>query len=479
MEAELDFEQAAAAEASGELRTTEMERHVDRLEKSEASDPQAQAASQATNQSAEVLIVEDNPDMRRLLADLVGQEFRVRTARNGREGLELLRERAPDVVLTDVMMPEMSGVELCAAIKGDAATAAIPVVLVTSKAEREMKIEGLERGADDYITKPFHPRELLARVRALVRVRRLQSELAVRNALLESTNVELQSAVSDLREAGAQLVQAERLAAVGELAAGIAHEVNNPVNFALNAMKALQGYVQDVQTVAQKVAGLMGERPERLGERIQELETLRRDLGFDQNVEALSELGEIVTEGLERTSRLVGDLRDFAAPGGRSSSQVDVGRGLRSTLQLVRHLFHQAGVELRDEVAPDLPTLEGDSRALNQVFLNLLKNAAEAFEGRRGHVDVRARSEGGTVVVEIQDDGPGIAPELRERLFEPFFSTKPAGRGTGLGLSISQRIVAEHGGRIELDSEPGRGTTARVWLPVERAAEGQVDAAQA
>jgi len=297
--------------------------------------------------------------------------------------------------------------------------------------------------------------------------------------LLESTNEELRSAVSDLREAGAQLVQAERLAAVGELAAGVAHEVNNPVNFAMNAMKALRGYVQDVQTVAQKVSVLTAGRPEELSTRIHELETLRRDLGFDQNVEALSELGEIVTEGLERTSRLVGDLRDFAAPGGRSSSRIDIARGVRSTLQLVRHLFHQAGVELRDELAPDLPLLEGDPRALNQVFLNLLKNAAEAFEGQRGRVDVRARVEGGTVVVEIQDDGPGIAPELRDRLFEPFFSTKPAGRGTGLGLSISQRIVAEHGGTIELDSEQGRGTTARVRLPVQRAAEGQVDAAQA
>jgi signal transduction histidine kinase len=478
MEAELDLEQAEATQSSGALRMTELERHVDRLEKSEAGAPRADTAPAGVQDAAEVLIVEDNPDMRRLLAHLVGQEFQVRTARNGREGLELLRERAPDVVLTDVMMPEMSGVELCAAIKGDPETAPIPVVLVTSKAEREMKIEGLERGADDYITKPFHPRELLARVRALVRVRRLQSELAERNALLESTNEELRTAVAELREAGAQLVQAERLAAVGELAAGVAHEVNNPVNFALNAMKALRGYVQDVQTVAQKVAALAGEEPGQLAGRIRELETLRRDLGFDQNVEALAELGEIVTEGLERTSRLVGDLRDFAAPGSRASSRIDVARGLRSTLQLVRHVFNQAGIELRDEIAPDLPPLEGDARALNQVFLNLLKNAAEAFEGQRGHVDVRARAEGGTVVVEIRDDGPGIAPELRERLFEPFFTTKPAGRGSGLGLSISQRIVSEHGGRIELDSEPGQGTCVRVSLPVERA-EGQRNAAQA
>jgi signal transduction histidine kinase len=468
MAAEFD---AGASEASApaDLRLSELRDHVARGEGGEAPRP-AGAGPVAAN-APEVLVVEDNPDMRRLLAFLVGQEFRVRTARNGREGLEALRERAPDVVLTDVMMPEMSGVELCAAIKGDPATAGIPVVLVTSKAEREMKIEGLERGADDYVTKPFHPRELLARVRALVRLRGLQAELAVRNALLESTNVELRSTLGELREAGAQLVQAERLAAVGELAAGIAHEVNNPVNYALNSMKVLRSYVEDVRTVAAGFAALSGESPEALTQKLRELEALRAELGFDENVEALAELGEIVTEGLERTSRLVGDLRDFAAPGDRRSADVDVARSLRSTLQLVRHVFAEAGVALEDSIAPDLAPVEGDARALNQVFLNLLKNAAEAFEGRRGRVQVCARPEGGTIVVEIRDDGPGIAPEIQARLFEPFFTTKPAGRGTGLGLSISQRIVSEHGGRIEIESAPGSGTCVRVWLPTRDAAQ--------
>jgi len=470
MEAELDLEQAEAKQASGELRLTEMEQHVDRREKSEAKGESATAPAKGVvaEDAAEILVVEDNPDMRRLLAHLIGQEFRVRTARNGREGLSLVRERAPDVVLTDVMMPEMSGIELCAAIKRDPELAGVPVVLVTSKAEREMKIEGLEQGADDYITKPFHPRELLARVRSLVKLRRLQSELAVRNKLLESTNAELDTALRELRDAGAQLVQVERLAAVGELAAGMAHEINNPLNFALNAMKALGRYVEDVRTVAAKVGGLSKQSPEALTESLKELEALRRDVGFDENVETLSELEEIVTEGLVRTSRLVGDLRDFAAPGSRSVGQIDVTRGLCSTFKLVRHVFVKAGIEVSEQIAPHLPLLEGDARSLNQVFLNLLKNAAEALEGQKGRVEIRARAEENVVIVEIQDNGPGIAPELRDRLFEPFFTTKPAGKGTGLGLSISRRVITELGGRIELDPVPGGGTCARVTLPIQR-----------
>ena len=464
MEGEIEFD--APQHADG-LRLAEMQRTVERTE-AEAQPGGVVVAphGMVPADAPEVLVVEDNADMRRLLVDLVGREFRVRAARNGREGLEAARERHPDLVLTDVMMPEMSGTELCQALKTDPATQAIPVMLVTSKAEREMKIEGLELGADDYVTKPFHPRELLARVRSLVRLRRLQSELAIRNALLESTNVELASTLSELKEAGVLLVQTERLAAVGELAAGVAHEVNNPVNFATNALKTLRSYVDDIRRVTSRFAELEWSDPAKLPAQARELERLENEIGFDEVVGSLGELIDIVTEGLERTHRLVGDLRDFASPGAGRRGEVHLRRGLESTLQLVRHALREARVEVRVEIQENLPVLTGDARAINQVFLNLLKNAAEALEGRGGVVTVSAVVEGAWVVVRVRDDGPGVAPELHTRLFEPFYSTKEAGRGTGLGLSISRRIVNDHGGSIEVESAPGQGTTVAIRLPV-------------
>jgi signal transduction histidine kinase len=446
------------------LRVAEMERNVVRYEgalpEGEGGVPTGPYAS------ADVLICEDNPDMRRLLAHFVGKEFRVRAVANGRAGLEALREKAPDLVLTDVMMPEMSGTELCRAIKSDPETHGIPVVLVTSKAEREMKIEGLELGADDYVTKPFHPRELMARVRGLVKLRRLQQELAVQNARLESTNAELQATLAELREATVQLAQAERLAAVGELAAGVAHEVNNPVNFAMNSLRTLRGYVEDVRSMTERVAALdLGDRAA-LERELRELGKLRASLHFDDLTETLGELVDIVTEGLERTHRLVGDLRDLAAPGSGRQPDVDLARGLETTLQLVKHAFQDAGVGLQVEVERPLPRLECDPSALNQVFLNLLKNAAEALEGHGGTVSVGACVSGDAVQVSVRDDGPGVAPELLPRIFEPFFSTKGAGKGAGLGLSISRRIANEHGGSLEVESSPGQGTTFTLTLPV-------------
>jgi signal transduction histidine kinase len=405
--------------------------------------------------------------MRELLAHLLSHEFRVRGARNGREALDAVRERAPDLVLTDVMMPEMSGTELCRVLKASPQTRGIPVVLVTSKAEREMKVKGLELGADDYVTKPFHPRELLARVRSLVRLHRLQAQLEEQNRALQETNERLGRTLEELKAAEVQLVQAERLAAVGELAAGIAHEVNNPVNFALNAIRMLKSHVASLRDVASAVASLELDDPAKLRSRAKELDHLRAELNVQEVAQDLAELVEIATEGLERTQRLVGDLKDFAGPQRSEHGPVDLERCLRSTVQLLGHSLQRAGVRVDVQIEGNLPRVHGDAGALNQVFLNLLKNAGEALETRGGRIGVDARCEGRTVLVEIRDDGPGVAAEVRARLFDPFVSTKDAGRGTGLGLSISHRIVTEHGGTLELRSGPGEGAVFLIRLPAE------------
>jgi signal transduction histidine kinase len=460
--------QAMAGEVGleNDLQLVEVRRTVERSEFADGGSDAEVAPDGAPAGAPEVLVVEDNADMRRLLAFLLSREFQVRLASNGREALERVREQAPDLILTDLMMPVMSGTELCREIKGDPDTEAIPVVLVTSKAEREMKVEGLELGADHYITKPFHPRELMARVRSLVNLRRLQEELADRNELLERTNENLGGALAELKEASTQLAQSEQLAAVGELAAGVAHEVNNPINFATNALQTLRSYVDDIRSVADQAAAIDWTDPNRARRQVAGLQKLRRELDMDETAGALDELVGIVVEGLERTRRLVGDLRDFAAPPQGGRSEIDVKAGLESTLQLMAYAMREAGARLETQLAEGVPRVAGEARALNQVFLNLLKNATEALEGTGGVIRVRLGQEGGWVVIDVRDDGPGIPPEIRERLFEPFFSTKGAGGGTGLGLSICRRIVSEHGGSIRVDSSNGVGTSFVVRLPV-------------
>ena len=451
-------------------RFAEMERSVKRWasQSGEAEGEGGAEASTSVHDESwpEVLVTEDNPDMRQLLEMLVAREFRTRTARNGREALERVAERKPDLVLTDVMMPEMSGTELCRALKADPETREIPVVLVTSKAESEMKVEGLELGADDYVTKPFHPRELMARVRALVVQRRLKQEVAERNA-------ELEEALASLEQAQVQLVQSERLAAVGELAAGVAHEVNNPVNFALNAARTLRASVKELQGLSASVAAIEWGDDDRRAAQVQELQAQAQEMGLEDLTDTVGELSQIISEGLDRTHTLVGDLRDFARPGSRrEKGEVELSKSLRSTVQLLQHKLRDARAEVRVDVPPDLPPVWADPGALNQVFLNLIKNSAESFAGGGGTIRVEASAENGTVRVRVADDGCGMSDDVREHLFEPFFTTKESGGGTGLGLSICRQIVEAHQGHIQVESREGEGSVVTLELPVAGGAAG-------
>lgn len=423
------------------------------------------APRRAPSDAPEILVVEDNAGMRRLIAHHVGGEFKVRLATNGREGLEAIALRAPDLVLTDVMMPEMSGTELCRRLKSDPATRAIPVVLLTSKADREHKIQGLELGADDYINKPFHSRELLARIRSLTRLYAQERQLAERNRVLEETNTELEKTMRDLRDTEVQLIAQERLAAVGELAAGIAHEVNNPVNFACNAVRTLQAHVKEIQYVAGRMADLDPSAGDGLQAQVDELKALQDEVGLGDLADSIDELARIASEGLDRTSRLVGDFRDFARPRRNEHELVDLGRMVDSTVLLVSHKLREESIRVDIEDDGRRHYAPGDPRALSQVVLNLMKNAIDALAGRGGHVRVAFDELDGYVTLDVHDDGPGIDPAIMASLFDPFTSTKASSNNSGLGLSICRRILTQHGGHIEAQCPEEGGTRFRLTLP--------------
>jgi two-component system NtrC family sensor kinase len=313
-------------------------------------------------------------------------------------------------------------------------------------------------------------------VRALVRVRSLQVEVSNKNMKLESINEELRGALSELKNAESALVHAERLSAVGEMAAGVAHEVNNPVNFASNALRTLRDYVSEVTTVVAKVGELDSNDSDRLRSQLLEFETLKEKLDFEDTAAALDELVEIVTEGLGRTQRLVGDLQSFASPGGGSLGLVNLSSGIASTIQLVRFAAKEKGVSLHVDIGSDVPAVWGNPQALNQVFLNLVKNGIEAVQEGAGNVWVRVSSGSQKAIVEVSDDGPGISDDDMSRVFDPFFTTKVAGKGTGLGLSISKRVVGEHGGDVVVSRSESGGALFKVALPVHGAPNRGCDA---
>ena len=293
-------------------------------------------------------------------------------------------------------------------------------------------------------------------------------ELARLNELLRAEKEEQTRLIRKLEEAQAQLLQSEKMAAIGQLAAGVAHEINNPVGYVNSNFASLESYVGDLFSLIEAYnRDLPTLQDAAFRARI---EQANRELDYEFLRGDMFDLIRESREGLERVKRIVQDLRDFSHVDSADWQLVDLHKGLDSTLNVVWN-----EVKFKAEVVRqygELPDVECIGSQLNQVFMNLIVNAAHAIENR-GTIWLETGTRDEWVFVRVRDDGCGIAPENFKRLFEPFFTTKPVGSGTGLGLSVSYSIVGKHHGRIEVQSEPGKGTAFTVWLPIRQPNEGQ------
>jgi PAS domain S-box-containing protein len=287
-------------------------------------------------------------------------------------------------------------------------------------------------------------------------VMRAQEELVHNYRNIKETNRRLE-------EAQNQLLQSEKLASIGQLAAGVAHEINNPIGFVNSNLGSLRRYVEALLAL---VAAYGRHRDELADDT--ELARLEKAADLDYLAEDLPALLQESEDGLSRVKKIVQDLKDFSRVDSADWQDADINAGIESTLNVVMNeVKYRADVERRYGELPAVRCLAGQ---LNQVFMNLIVNAAHAMEGQRGLITlssgVEARGGIDGVWIEVADTGKGMPPEVRRRIFEPFFTTKPVGQGTGLGLSLSFSIVQKHGGAIDVDSTPGAGTRFRVWVPV-------------
>ena len=566
----------------------------------------------------EILISEDEFISRNLLKKTLTElGHKVIETENGQEAWTILQEQKIKIVISDWMMPQMDGLELCRKIRSRKQHDYIYVIMLTAKDRKTDLVDVFRAGADDYIPKPFEPEELRARVMTGIRVTDLQerhSQLAhtlieSRNKLrvvfdslkeeivsldkqlrivsanttfseklglpsgevvgkdyfndplisdsaghsktvldivqsvfdsgegqhkliksadsggadlfrqmtclpivddndrvfqvalvsqditedrrkteeikslnarlletasqIEAKNKTLQSASKQLEDTQAQMLQSEKMASIGQLAAGVAHEINNPTGFVSSNLKTLGDYQDDICELLEKYHELVSiieksadtsKTDEAILAKIEEIKSVEIDIDIEFLLEDIADLIGDCREGIDRIKKIVIDLKDFAHPGEDKIQTTDINTGLESTLNVVNNEIKYKATVHKD--FGDIPAIKGHPQQLNQVFMNILVNAAQSIE-KNGEIGIRTRKTNGRVEVRISDTGCGISEENLGKIFDPFFTTKDVGKGTGLGMNIAYHIIQKHNGTIKVESTVGKGTTFIITIPAD------------
>jgi signal transduction histidine kinase len=397
-----------------------------------------------------VLIVDDSPIMLRLLRSCLQQwQYEVVEAEDGQQAWTLFQAHNFSLVLTDWLMPVMDGLELIHRIRSFDSTGYVYIILLTAKSEKEDLVAAMDAGADDFLAKPFDRDELRVRMREGERIIHLERALAEQNR--------------QLRETQSALVQSEKLVSLGQLAAGMAHEINNPIAYITNNLAVLNRDVRlllELLGAYRQSADLLDNGNPELAAAVR---TLEEECDLPWVEENLPKLLDSSLAGLRRVRDIVKNLRDFARLDEADLDELDLNAALQCTVDVLRHEIDDKQITLTTDFAP-LPRVLCRPGKIHQVFHNLLLNAIQASQ-TGGVIQVRTSTDDNVAVVQVQDHGCGIDPTHLSRIFEPFFTTQPVGRGTGLGLAICYGIIADHGGSIEVDSQVGEGTTFRVRIP--------------
>lgn len=427
---------------------------------------------------ADILVVDDIPDNIRVLSLLLTERgYHVRKALGGDMALKAVQTVLPDLILLDINMPDMDGYAVCERLKANPSTATVPIIFLSALDDTSVKVKAFQAGAVDYITKPIEIDEVLVRIQTQLNVRALDAQLKAQNEQLRSTLAELQ------RVQG-QLIHREKMVSLGQLVAGISHEINNPISFISGNLLPARRYVQELLNIIQLYQQEYPEPTPLLQETLQEV-----DLDF-LTTDLMKLIGSMQS-GAERIHKVVLALRIFSRLDESDIKPVDLHDGLKSALLMLQHRLEATQTRPAIRVIQEfgeLPLVTCRARHINQVFLSLLTNALDALDERfdRGLTSQKNGSaqEPGSgmeptlwittalhdppaAVVQIKDNGAGIDPEVLPRVFDPFFTTKSVGQGAGLGLSTSYEIVVdEHKGQLAIASAPNDGTEVRVEIPI-------------
>ncbi len=436
-----------------------------------------------------ILIVDDQPTNLSILSrSLQRNGMTVMLAINGQDAIQKVLNQKPELILLDIQMPGIDGFETCNLLKQNTTTQDIPIIFMTASIDSKDKIKGLSVGAVDYITKPFEEEEVLARVRVHLKLSNLTKTLEHKNFLLEELTKDLEErvaqrtnqlsqALEDLQNTQMQLIQTEKMSALGQLVAGVAHEINNPLSFIAGNIEHTEDYIQ---SLIEHLRLYQHEYPHRASL----IENHAQKIELNYLLEDLPQIIDSMKTGAERIYNISTSLRSFSRSDTTNKVYFDIHEGIDSTLLILRHRLkaneRRPNIEIKKDYG-ELPLVNCFPSQLNQVFMNIIANAIDAFDeinnGRSYsqiqtnpnliNITTRFIQEHQVVTISIEDNGPGIPDEIKKNVFKHLFTTKTMGKGTGLGLSISRQIVEEkHEGKLKCISLPGKGAKFVIGLPL-------------
>ncbi|VAX34902.1 Signal transduction histidine kinase [hydrothermal vent metagenome] len=403
-----------------------------------------------------ILIVDDRTSNLFVLeTTLKGLDVQIIRALSGNEALKQTLHQEFALILLDVQMPGMNGYEVANLLREEEKTRDVPIIFITAIDRQEQReLEGYDVGAVDYIFKPINTQILLSKVKVFIQLYKNQFEL---KTLLEK-----------LKKTQAQLLQSEKLASIGQLAAGIAHEINNPVGFINNNLELIREYSVSYEKILDSVENLKGSIEEedliKAKECVKQLATMEEEVNLNFIKESFKDLLADSVEGVERVKKIVMDLRTSVHCDEEKVEEVKMEEVIEGVISIIWNelKYH---VELKKEYG-NIPLVKCNPQRLGQVFMNLLLNASQAIK-EKGEIGIKTYCDDQYVYVNVTDTGEGIPKEDFGKVFDAFYTTKPIGKGTGLGLSVSYEIIHKHNGEITFDSEVGKGTSFTVKLPID------------
>ena len=419
---------------------------------------------------AQILVVDDVPaNLEVMIETLASESYDIAIAISGERALKRLQTYRPDLILLDVQMPGIDGFETCQQIKADPQLAAIPIIFITALSDTESIVKGFSLGAVDYVNKPFRESELLARVKTHLQLQQMKQQLEQQVA--ERTQ-SLEAAVNKLKSSQIQLVQQEKMSALGNLVSGVAHEINNPIGFVQGNVKELQRNLNDV------FRHLSLYQQETAAEGIEEH---AEDIDLDFLLEDIPKMLDSMAIGCDRIRDISTSLRTFSREDQDTQTSFDLHKGIDSTLLILKHRLKANDQRPAIEVIKhygELSQVQCFPGQLNQVFMNILANAIDALEecsqdkskdelkAVPNQITIKTAIVDKQAYIHIRDNGGGMPDAVKQRIFDHLYTTKEVGRGTGLGLAIAHQIVVEkHGGRLTVASELGQGTEFCIQLP--------------